>query len=129
MKSDTYHLGTSQEELERLGYQHQVWLDVAVDLWREAGFKHGVGYVLGAMNIVDFDTIPHALLSLFEEEGRITDRHEVITHYVTHYQILEHLAEIASILFFLIGAMTIVELIDAHEGFSVITDKEPIRSL
>ena len=34
-----------------------------------------------------------------------------------------HLFDIAMILFFLMGAMTIVELIDAHEGFSVITDK------
>ena len=38
-------------------------------------------------------------------------------------QLLHHLSEISSILFFLIGAMTIVELVDAHEGFSVITDK------
>ena len=38
-------------------------------------------------------------------------------------ELLHHLSEIASILFFLIGAMTIVELVDAHEGFSVITDK------
>jgi Na+/H+ antiporter NhaD/arsenite permease-like protein len=37
--------------------------------------------------------------------------------------LLEHLGDIASILFFLMGAMTIVELIDAHEGFRVITDK------
>lgn len=37
--------------------------------------------------------------------------------------LLHHLSEIASILFFLLGAMTIVELVDAHEGFSVITDK------
>lgn len=37
--------------------------------------------------------------------------------------LLHHLSEISSILFFLIGAMTIVELVDAHEGFSVITDK------
>ena len=37
--------------------------------------------------------------------------------------LLEHLSNIASILFFLMGAMTIVELIDAHEGFSVITEK------
>jgi Na+/H+ antiporter NhaD/arsenite permease-like protein len=38
---------------------------------------------------------------------------------------LEHtiLPEIAEILFFLLGAMTIVELVDAHEGFSVITNK------
>ena len=38
-------------------------------------------------------------------------------------QLLHHLSEISSILFFLIGAMTIVELVDAHEGFAVITDK------
>ncbi len=37
--------------------------------------------------------------------------------------LLHHLSEISSILFFLIGAMTIVELVDAHEGFSVITKK------
>jgi Na+/H+ antiporter NhaD/arsenite permease-like protein len=34
-----------------------------------------------------------------------------------------HLVDIAEILFFLLGAMTIVELIDAHEGFSIITDR------
>lgn len=37
--------------------------------------------------------------------------------------LLHHLSEIASILFFLMGAMTIVELVDGHQGFSVITDK------
>ena len=35
----------------------------------------------------------------------------------------EHLSDIAQILFFLLGAMTIVELIDAHNGFSVVTDR------
>lgn len=35
----------------------------------------------------------------------------------------EHLATIAGILFFLLGAMTIVELIDAHDGFEVITGR------
>jgi len=34
-----------------------------------------------------------------------------------------HLVDIAEILFFLLGAMTIVELIDAHEGISILTDK------
>jgi len=34
-----------------------------------------------------------------------------------------HLGEISQILFFLLGAMTIVEMIDAHEGFAIITDK------
>ncbi|QLC74010.1 sodium:proton antiporter NhaD [Pseudomonas sp. LPB0260] len=43
-----------------------------------------------------------------------------------HYAVSElrhHLGEISEILFFLMGAMTIVELIDAHEGFKVITDR------
>lgn len=38
-------------------------------------------------------------------------------------QLLHHLGEIASILFFLLGAMTIVELIDSHTGFDIITQK------
>ncbi len=36
--------------------------------------------------------------------------------------LIEHLGEISSILFFLMGAMAIIELIDAHEGFEIITD-------
>ena len=35
----------------------------------------------------------------------------------------EHLGELAGILFFLLGAMTIVELIDAHDGFELITSR------
>lgn len=38
-------------------------------------------------------------------------------------QLTEHLGELSGILFFLLGAMTIVELIDAHEGFNIITEK------
>lgn len=38
-------------------------------------------------------------------------------------ELLHHLGEIASILFFLLGAMTIVELIDTHNGFNIITQK------
>ncbi|HVE61747.1 MAG TPA: sodium:proton antiporter NhaD [Chitinophagaceae bacterium] len=38
-------------------------------------------------------------------------------------QLYEHFGQISGILFFLLAAMTIVELIDAHDGFKVITDK------
>lgn len=38
-------------------------------------------------------------------------------------QLYEHLGQISGILFFLLGAMTIVELIDAHDGFDVITSR------
>ena len=48
--------------------------------------------------------------------------HAALGHYINH-QLAEHLSEISSILFFLLGAMTIVELIDSYGGFSIITDK------
>ncbi len=38
-------------------------------------------------------------------------------------ELSHHLAGIAEILFFLLGAMTIVELIDAHDGFQFVTDR------
>jgi Na+/H+ antiporter NhaD/arsenite permease-like protein len=43
---------------------------------------------------------------------------EAVTHHLS-----EHLGEISGILFFLLGAMTIVELIDVHDGFKIITDR------
>ncbi len=49
---------------------------------------------------------------LFQEDKSVVD-----------HQLFEHLGEISGILFFLLGAMTIVELIDAHDGFFVITEK------
>ncbi len=48
---------------------------------------------------------------------------EEITHFITHDQLMHHLSEISSIIFFLIGAMTIVELVDKYQGFKVITSK------
>lgn len=48
--------------------------------------------------------------------------------YVTSVQIIEHVGDIAEILFFLMGAMTIVELIDVHGGFSIITDKITVKN-
>jgi Na+/H+ antiporter NhaD/arsenite permease-like protein len=37
--------------------------------------------------------------------------------------LLYHLGKIAEILFFLLGAMVIVELVDLHQGFSIITNR------
>ena len=36
-------------------------------------------------------------------------------------ELVHHMGELSQILFFLLGAMTIVELIDAHDGFEIIT--------
>lgn len=37
--------------------------------------------------------------------------------------LLRHLGDLSQILFFLLGAMTIVELVDAHDGFEIITKR------
>jgi len=49
-------------------------------------------------------------------------QHELYQKFVTS-QLSHHLAKISEILFFLMGAMTIVELVDAHHGFRFITDR------
>ena len=43
-------------------------------------------------------------------------------HFLTE-RIVEHVGEIGEILFFLLAAMTIVELIDTHGGFGIITSR------
>ncbi len=43
--------------------------------------------------------------------------------FITKHELIEHLGDIAEILFYLMGAMTVVELIDSHGGFSIITDR------
>ena len=83
-------------------------------------------FVLGYMAIafehpIKVDKAASALLiggicwALYAFSG--VDAHHMNEH-LSH-----HLVDIAEILFFLLGAMTIVELIDAHEGFSIITNK------
>ena len=54
-------------------------------------------------------------------EGQAEMSHGV-THFIQH-DMNHHLIEIAQILFFLLGAMTIVETVDQHQGFKLITDK------
>jgi ubiquinone/menaquinone biosynthesis C-methylase UbiE len=39
--NERYHLGVSDEELARLGFQHQVWQEITQRLWALAGFGPG----------------------------------------------------------------------------------------
>lgn len=63
-------------------------------------------------------------LPLFDHDMKIIDlpHHDAHDH-ALHEILLHHIGKVAEILIFLIGAMTIVELVDLHKGFSVITDK------
>jgi Na+/H+ antiporter NhaD/arsenite permease-like protein len=59
-----------------------------------------------------------SVIMLFHDRLGVTATPEVLVESLSH-----HLSGAASILFFLLGAMTVVELIDAHSGFQVVTDR------
>src|SRR6185436_13930073 len=44
------------------------------------------------------------------------------------HELIGHLGEISGILFFLLGAMTLVELIDANDGFQIIVERIKTQS-
>ncbi len=45
------------------------------------------------------------------------------TDWLVHFELIRALGEVAEIIFFLLGAMTIVELVDTQGGFQIITNK------
>jgi len=58
----------------------------------------------------------------FEGAFEGVSQSEIFREYAGH-ELSHHLGSIAEILFFLLGAMTIVELVDSHQGFKVITNR------
>ena len=80
------------------------------------------GTICWALFVLGFPEVPAHLSEAFSTFMHEHDGHGMLSVFYEH-RLLHHMEEIASILFFLLGAMTIVELVDAHEGFRVITDK------
>ena len=66
----------------------------------------------------------HVAIADMEDGERV----ELKRAYMIEGQLLLKIGEISEILFFLLGAMTIVEIVDAHEGFKIITDRIDARS-
>lgn len=84
-----------------------------------------LGVLCWTIFVVGIDIIPEFLqheLSFFLEQNSHLAEGEIMPMFLES-RLLHHLSEISSILFFLMGAMTIVETIDAHEGFRIITEK------
>ncbi len=80
-----------------------------------------VVYILGAEGILNLGFSPswEAFLTSHPNEHGIN----AIREFIVDYEIVHHIGEIGEILFFLLGAMTIVEVVDQHDGFKIITDK------
>ena len=82
-------------------------------------------WAIYALNATDILSLQHNVLWNDLIQGfSIPSAHlnELANHFVKH-ELEHHLIEISEILFFLLGAMTIVEVVDHHQGFKIITDK------
>lgn len=105
-----------------LGYtaialEHSIHIDKAATALF-TGVTIWVLYILDATNIVG-----ELAQSLNWHEFLSIHPHGDVIEFVSHYELLHHLSEIAEIVFFLMGAMTIVEVVDHHRGFSLITNR------
>lgn len=80
-------------------------------------------YILTGPSIFDISGNGGAYNAFLEEHPGAT-----FTDFITKSELIEHLGDIAEILFYLMGAMTVVELIDSHGGFNVITDRIKTKS-
>lgn len=76
-------------------------------------------YALGVETLLPTETIPSWFI---EKTGNEHSGH-LNLEYLIEGQLFHAISEVAQILFFLMGAMTIVELVDAHEGFAIVTNR------
>jgi Na+/H+ antiporter NhaD/arsenite permease-like protein len=81
-----------------------------------------VAYIIGVEDILNmgYSSAWKNFLANHPHDG---NQWEMMVHFISHSEIVRHLGDISEILFFLMGAMTIVEIIDQHQGFKLITDK------
>ncbi len=77
-------------------------------------------YMLNGEAILNLEYSP--TWGKFMDTWNPSEKDNPITHFIVH-ELEHHLIEIAQILFFLLGAMAIVEVVDQHNGFKIITDK------
>ena len=80
-------------------------------------------YAIGSDSLLPLSKIP----AWFHEHA-LSEGHNPIIQWLVEGQLLSLTGETAGILFFLMGAMTIVELIDANEGFAIITSRIKSKS-
>lgn len=95
--------------------------------------KTATALLLGMVLWIVYVLFSETLVPMADPEGlaEYLAKHPDMEHgtlnYVLNVQIVESLGDITQTLFFLIGAMTIVELVDCHGGFQVITKRITTR--
>jgi Na+/H+ antiporter NhaD/arsenite permease-like protein len=100
-------------------FEHPLKLDKTVPALMMGALMWGVlaiGFHSGVLNVVDGHEHVFSMTSVLDGPS-IEAQEEGFSGVLLH-----HLGKIAEILIFLIGAMTIVELIDLHRGFDIIKE-------
>ncbi|MDC1068563.1 methyltransferase domain-containing protein [Candidatus Kapabacteria bacterium] len=84
MKKKDYIFGTHSEELNRLGYQHRVWLKETISAWEEAGIGKGA-------TVIDLGSGPGFasidLAYLVGDSGKVisVDKSSIFIEYLNNY--------------------------------------------
>ena len=89
-----------------------------------------VVYIYGLKDVLDLGFSPSwntfqksSELAAFKHKYEGVGLLGQMKYFITEHEIVRHVGNLSEILFFLLGAMTIVETIDQHEGFRIITDR------
>lgn len=110
-----------------LGYlaialEHPLHVDKAIPALA-IGTLMWVLYIFGAYDIFTSGLSDAWNFYVHDGQGHGELGIESMRHFIVEKEIIHHLGKISEILFFLLGAMTIVEVIDKHDGFKIITDR------
>lgn len=96
----------------------------------KAAIALAMGVICWSIYIVNVDALllPDAIPDAFRNDMSLSSADDLARQFAIENQHFSQTGEIASILFFLLGAMTIVELVDSYDGFSVITNRIKTRN-
>ncbi|MBO7568453.1 MAG: sodium:proton antiporter NhaD [Bacteroidales bacterium] len=112
-----------------IAFEHKLKIDKAATALM-LGALMWMLFVMGKDAILNRTNPENAAWKAHCEANAISDPHdeEAQNKYIIKEESLNHLGETSETLFFLLGAMTIVAIIDKHNGFTIITDKIKTRN-
>ena len=107
-------------------FEHPLKLDKTVPALLMAALSWAllaIGFHEGLISVIDTHEHAYSLMNAAGDEALIAEQDEGFENTLLH-----HLGKTSEILIFLIGAMTIVEIVDLHRGFEVLKSYVKTRS-
>ena len=112
-----------------IALEHQLKIDKAATALM-LGALMWILFVIGKDAIVTADDYPNKAewVEYQEKNADNVEANDMVSSFLFKNMSIHHLGEASETLFFLLGAMTIVAIIDKHNGFTIITDKITTRN-